>query len=503
MTEHGWVRESSGVVYDGFTRIRRDVYRSADGESSEWDVLDQGDTVAVIAFTPRDTVVLFDQFRVGPRRVIAELPGGAVDEGEGPVDAGIRELAEETGYRPGAVFHAGSEWGGANSTRRKHVLIAAECDRAGPPTWGRFESGVVRELPVDSLVSHLVSGDLSDAGVALRGLHAFMRATELDGPLVPLQHPVRKILASGATGDVDPGDQREQRIADVWASADDARPDALRAAMDGALGPEATDDARALFERASVEDFLGEEAAAIPLYRAALDAGLTSPLRSQAIIQLASSLRNVGDASGAIAVLRRMPAGDALAGAAGGFRALALYDDDKPARALRTALDALAGEVPMYSRALRAYAEDVRSRPRIRVIAVAVLVRDGHVLAEEYPATAARGAFLRAPGGGVQPGETVDAAVRRELAEELGATVTEATLLGVLENIFDNEGRPGHEIVHVFGVRSPELEALPVRSRLSVLDGDTSVGWYPLDRIDAVRLPFHPPGALDLARTGE
>jgi len=294
--------------------------------------------------------------------------------------------------------------------------------------------------------------------------------------------------------------QVDRRIDDVWAAADEENPDALRIAMREALTGRPEGDPRALFERASVEDFLGQESAAIPLYRAALAGGLEAPFATQARIQLASSLRNVGDASGAIAVLKDVPPTDPLAGAAAGFRALALYDDDKPVRALRTALRALADEIPLYGRALRAYAAEVRSRPRIRVIAVAVVVRDGYVLGELYSATPERPAFLRAPGGGVEPGETADAAVRRELAEELGATVTDSRLLGVLENIFDNDGRPGHEIAYVFAVRSPELDDLGVDERIQVLDGDTSVGWYRIDDLDADALPFYPPGALDLGR---
>lgn len=498
MTDPRWVRESGEVVYDGFTRIRRDVYRMPDGARADWDVLDQGDTIAVIAFTPHGTVVLFDQFRVGPQRVIAEIPGGAVDPGESPREAGVRELREETGYRAGIVVEAGSEWSGANSTRRQHVLIAADCVPEGRPEWDELEHGTVREVPDAAFFAHLLSGELSDAGVALRGLTVFARDANVDVGLEPLQRRVRAMLSGDAPA-AGGADDLGRRIDDVWAAADEEKPDELRAAMSGALAGTPGSDPRALFERASVEDFLGEEAAAIPLYRAALAAGLESPYETQARIQLASSLRNVGDASGAIAILRDVPPTDPLAGAAAGFRALALYDDDKAVRALRTALAALADGIPLYGRALRAYAAEVRSRPRIRVISVAVVMRDGFILGELYPATTVRPAFLRAPGGGVEPGETAEAAVRRELAEELGATVTESRLLGVIENIFDNEGRPGHEIAYLFAVSSPELDALSVDERIQVLDGETSVGWYRLDDLHPDAFPFYPPGALDLA----
>jgi ADP-ribose pyrophosphatase YjhB (NUDIX family) len=97
----------------------------------------------------------------------------------------------------------------------------------------------------------------------------------------------------------------------------------------------------------------------------------------------------------------------------------------------------------------------------VRVIAVGLLVQDGWVLGEEYAGSEASGPFLRLPGGGVEFGERADDAVRREFAEELGVTLDDAHLLGIIENIFDRPAKRGHEIVYVYGIRCAELEALP------------------------------------------
>jgi 8-oxo-dGTP pyrophosphatase MutT (NUDIX family) len=257
-------------------------------------------------------------------------------------------------------------------------------------------------------------------------------------------------------------------------------------------------DGAALFERASAHDACGEETAAVPLYRAALEAGLTGERRTQALIQLASSLRNIGDASGAIAALKAVPADDPLADAAHAFLALALHDDDKPTPALQTALRLVAPHLPAYGRAIGAYADDLGARDRVRAIAVGLVVHDGRLLAEEYSANGRHGGFLRAPGGGIDFGETAADAVRREFAEELGAAVDDARMLAVTENIFDAHGKRGHEIVHVFAVRSAQLEALPRDARLPVLDGDTTVGWYDLHALKTGGLPLYPDGILDL-----
>lgn len=491
-----WRLRASKPAYDGFVRVRRDTYELPDGTVSEWDVQTQGDTVAIVAFTPEFDVVLFEQFRVGPARPVLELPGGAVDAGETTLAAGIRELEEETGYRPTEVFHAGSEWSGANSTHRKHVLIAIGCEPAGGPTWRDHEMGLVRRIAASDLLPHLLSGDLSDAGEALRGLHVFAGA-EVSEVFRGAQERVVDLLTPRRAA-TPPADDWARRVTELWARADDDRPEELRAAMAALLGERADDDPAALFERASVEDFLGEEAAAIPLYRAALDAGLSGGKRTEAQIQLASSLRNVGDASGAMAVLRHIDDADPLAPAAHAFLALALHDDDKPTPALRTALGELAPHLPAYRRAVSAYASDLPSRRRIRAISVALLVRDGWVLAEQYGDLNGDG-FLRAPGGGIDVGEHAIDAMHREIREELGAALTDATLLDIVENIYDRPGHNGHEIAYVFGIRSTELEALPHGDRIDVLDGDTSVGWYRITDLRAADVPFHPVGMLELA----
>lgn len=56
------------------------------------------DWVNIIALTPERKMVLIRQFRYGTHREEIEIPGGMVNEGEHPLDAGCRELLEETGY---------------------------------------------------------------------------------------------------------------------------------------------------------------------------------------------------------------------------------------------------------------------------------------------------------------------------------------------------------------------------------------------------------------------
>lgn len=118
--------------------------------------------------------------------------------------------------------------------------------------------------------------------------------------------------------------------------------------------------------------------------------------------------------------------------------------------------------------------------PRIRNLVVGLVVRDGHILLEEYPGDEWRGGFLRALGGGVEFGERVADAVVREFREELDAEVTIVHRLGVTDNIFTWRGEPAHEIVHVFEVASSAFDAWPLDRRVPVPDAPTTAGWWPI-----------------------
>jgi hypothetical protein len=96
----------------------------------------------------------------------------------------------------------------------------------------------------------------------------------------------------------------------------------------------------------------------VPLYREALALGLSGERRRRAVIQLASSLRNLGRADESVALLQaELDRGsDHLDDAVRGFLALALADSGRAREGLSLALGALAAHLPRYQRSLANYA---------------------------------------------------------------------------------------------------------------------------------------------------
>lgn len=147
-----------------------------------------------------------------------------------------------------------------------------------------------------------------------------------------------------------------ERVDAFWDSADDGAPEEALAAMRALVEERASDDPEAIYEWASVHDFLDREDEAVALYRTSLELGLDGARRPQALVQLASTLRNVGRPAEALEILDAMEEDDIVGSAKEAFKALILFDLGEKAAALRTALDALAPTLPLYKRSVTNYA---------------------------------------------------------------------------------------------------------------------------------------------------
>ncbi|MFG6504525.1 NUDIX hydrolase [Microbacterium sp. P05] len=135
----------------------------------------------------------------------------------------------------------------------------------------------------------------------------------------------------------------------------------------------------------------------------------------------------------------------------------------------------------------------------IRHVAVGLLVRNGKILVEEGADRVSGATYYRAPGGGIEVGETAEDAVRREFLEELGFTLSEVEPLGVLESSFTYEGESRHEITHVFAISAADpLPAATVEVRIR--DTGAVVRWMAIESLGAGGPPLYPRGALDLLR---
>lgn len=153
-------------------------------------------------------------------------------------------------------------------------------------------------------------------------------------------------------------DEWQARIDAFWAAFDENEPERMLAQLRALVDQRPAGDAIALAEWGGVHDALGLEADAIRPYRAALAAGLDAERAHQVTLQLASTLRNLGEYDESIELLSQLDAPE-LGDAPAAFLALALHSAGRKDEALSIALTALAPHLPRYGRAAAAYAREL------------------------------------------------------------------------------------------------------------------------------------------------
>lgn len=162
------VLDSQYIVQRPWLVARRDKVQLPSGAiHPEYYVLEYPDWVNVIAITEDGRFVMVEQYRHGLGQVMTELCAGCVEEGEAPLDAAKRELAEETGY-------TGGEWellmqisGNPSTTNNiTHCYIARGVSPTDVQHLDRTEDIAVRLLSREEVYELMVRDEMKQALMA-------------------------------------------------------------------------------------------------------------------------------------------------------------------------------------------------------------------------------------------------------------------------------------------------------------------------------------------------
>jgi ADP-ribose pyrophosphatase len=125
------------------------------------EIVEHAGSVAIVAIDREGRVLLVRQFREPARRTLLELPAGAIDEGEEPLESAKRELEEETGYRGGRWRELGELWTSPGFLRELMHLFLAEDVEPGEPSPDEDEEVELVHVPFDEAVA--TAADTRDA----------------------------------------------------------------------------------------------------------------------------------------------------------------------------------------------------------------------------------------------------------------------------------------------------------------------------------------------------
>ena len=178
-----WMLKDTRPGPSGYLKISTRSYVMPDGQVADWDILEGGRTVALVAMTAAKQVILVRMFRPGPGRIMLELPGGNVESGEDVEVAARRELLEETGYIPGEITIVGQTWLASYATHQRFAVLATECYRAPCPSRSPLrEDGLefvaTTLASMDEFRHHVATGQLTDTDLAFMCLNHLDRLAE-------------------------------------------------------------------------------------------------------------------------------------------------------------------------------------------------------------------------------------------------------------------------------------------------------------------------------------
>ena len=150
----------NGVVFD----LKVDEIEYNSGNKSIREVALHSGGAVVIPITGDGKIVMVTQFRYPFNKTLLELPAGKLDKGEDPFNCAVRELEEETGYRPEKVEKIGEICTAPGyCTEILHLYVARDLKK-GVKNREEGELGMeIIELKIEEVEEKIKNGKITDA----------------------------------------------------------------------------------------------------------------------------------------------------------------------------------------------------------------------------------------------------------------------------------------------------------------------------------------------------
>ncbi len=118
-----------GLAFD----VSRVTLADDSGKEIIREVVEHPGSACVIPMLDDKTVLLIEQWRIGAKRALLEIPAGKIDPGEDPLTCAGRELEEETGYKAGKLEHLFTMYPSPGILDEKmHIFVATGLIKGEP-----------------------------------------------------------------------------------------------------------------------------------------------------------------------------------------------------------------------------------------------------------------------------------------------------------------------------------------------------------------------------------
>ena len=167
---------SADYKYRGrIINLRVDTALLPNGSSATREVVEHPGGVCVAALTEDGYLLFVRQFRSPYQKVLLELPAGKLDPGEDPLEAGKRELREETGAEAARYESLGELYPSPGYCGEIIHLYAATGLTFGQMSPDEDEFLEVEKIPLEEAARMVLDNEIADAKTQAAVLKVYCR----------------------------------------------------------------------------------------------------------------------------------------------------------------------------------------------------------------------------------------------------------------------------------------------------------------------------------------
>ncbi|MFZ4827099.1 MAG: NUDIX hydrolase [Phototrophicaceae bacterium] len=155
-------RKSTYLIQNRYIQLRQDeCLLPNETLISDYYVLEESDFGIVVALTDAHEVVLVRQYKHGIGKIMLEVPAGYLEKGEDPLEGGLRELREETGYAVGWSAYIGSfVQHPTRQNHRGHLIVGTGAQLSSLQQLDPTEEIEVVILPIQEVFDMILRGEI-------------------------------------------------------------------------------------------------------------------------------------------------------------------------------------------------------------------------------------------------------------------------------------------------------------------------------------------------------
>jgi ADP-ribose pyrophosphatase len=162
LRERGLTQES--VFRGDVVKVRVDTVALPNGEICNREIVEHPGSVAIVALTREDQLLLVRQFRYAIGRITLELPAGTRSFGESPEETARRELREEVGCEAGELTELGEFFVAPGyGTEVIRLFLATGLSEAGAIDLDADEFLEPAKVTIDEAMAMVRDGSIVDA----------------------------------------------------------------------------------------------------------------------------------------------------------------------------------------------------------------------------------------------------------------------------------------------------------------------------------------------------